>query len=440
MPTDCLQIRDCTMKPQTSRVRLTAGRVDDFQCPANKSQSFLWDTDAPTLALRASPTGRKTYIFESRLHGATIRINIGTVTDWPLGDARTRAQELKRLMDSGTDPREVERQKLADKASVMVAKLEAEQYTLAKLLNAYCDNQEAIGRKSHADARSIFKLHVAEAWPQVAELPANLVTPEQIADMMRRVIQLGKGRTANKLRSYVRAAYQVAKASRSKASIPVEFKAFNVTANPASDTEPDESANRADKDPLSAGEMRTYWQAIHNIEGFPGALLRFHLFTGGQRQEQLVELRTSDAGDDSILLYDSKGRPGKPARPHLVPLPHDAAVALMECEPKGTYALSTDGGVTHVSATTLSRWAKQAGSGIERFKTKRIRSGVETLLASARISEDHRGRLQSHGISGVQQRHYDGHSYMEEKRDALNALFKLLMTDPVSNIVPFKAA
>jgi integrase len=436
LPTDSR----CAMKEQASRVRLTAGRVEAFGCPDNKSQAFLWDTEAPTLALRATPTGRKTFIFESRLNGATVRITIGTMLDWPLGDARTRAQELKRLTDAGTDPREVESQKQAEKTAAKAAKLEAEKYTLEALLAAYCNNQEVLGRKSHADARSIFKLHVVEAWPKVAALPANLVTPEQIADMMRRVIQLGKGRTANKLRSYMRAAYQVAKASRSKASIPIEFKAFNVRSNPASDTEPDESANKADKNPLSAGELRTYWHAIKNIDGFPGALLRLHLLTGGQRLEQLVQLRTADAQDDSILLYDGKGRPGKPARPHQVPLTDDAVVALMECEPKGDYALSTDGGTTHVSAATLSEWAMQCGAEIGDFQTKRIRSGVETLLASARISGEHRGRLQSHGISGVQARHYDGHDYMDEKREALNALFNLLTSKPESIVVPFKTA
>ena len=46
-------------KPQ-HRVRLTAGRVDAFTCPAGKSQAFLWDTEAPALALRVTPTGRKT--------------------------------------------------------------------------------------------------------------------------------------------------------------------------------------------------------------------------------------------------------------------------------------------------------------------------------------------------------------------------------------------
>jgi integrase len=109
------------MPKQQNRVRLTAGRVDAFACPVGKSQAFLWDTDAPSLALRVSPTGRKTYVFESRLNGQSLRVNIGTATDWPIEKARTRAQELKRLVDAGTDPREIERQQQADKAALKVA-------------------------------------------------------------------------------------------------------------------------------------------------------------------------------------------------------------------------------------------------------------------------------------------------------------------------------
>ena len=105
------------MKKQESRVRLTAGRVAEFICPSAKSQAFLWDTDAPTLALRATPTGRKTYVFEARLHGATLRIGIGTVADWPVAQARAKARGLKMLVDNGDDPRELEREKLAAKAA-----------------------------------------------------------------------------------------------------------------------------------------------------------------------------------------------------------------------------------------------------------------------------------------------------------------------------------
>ena len=109
------------MGEQRSRVRLTAGRMADFACSPGKSQSFLWDTDTPTLALRASPSGRKTFVFESRLDGNTVRIPIGTIADWAIEKARARAQSFKVLVDSGVDPRELERDKQAAKAAREVA-------------------------------------------------------------------------------------------------------------------------------------------------------------------------------------------------------------------------------------------------------------------------------------------------------------------------------
>jgi integrase len=311
------------------------------------------------------------------------------------------------------------------------AQRQAATASLEHLLTAYCDHLEAMGRRSHRDARGIFRLHVFDAWPETASMPAKDVPSERFADMMRKLIDAGKGRTANKLRSYCRAAYQTARAARSKPSIPVLFKRFDIAANPVADTEPDESQNRPDKRPLSAAELKAYWSLVKTLPGFPGALLRLHLLTGGQRIEQLVNLRTENINEDSLVLHDGKGRPGRPPRPHTVPLIKAARKALAECGATGCFALSTDGGSTHVSATTLSEWAVDVARGaIGNFQAKRIRSGVETLLASAGISQDVRGRLQSHGLSGVQTRHYDGHDYLPEKRAALELLFRLLDARP----------
>lgn len=324
------------------------------------------------------------------------------------------------------------------RAKAEAKKLEARQFTLEALLTDYCDHLQALGRMSHKDARSIFANHVIGPWPKVAALPANQVTGEQIADMMRRVIELGLDRTANKLRSYVRAAYQTAKSAKSKASIPVKFKGYAVTHNPGADTEPDESANRADKNPLSAEELRSYWQTIKSMPGIQGAALRLHLLTGGQRIAQLVRLRTADVKPDAILLEDGKGRPGKPPRPHTLPLTPQAAQAMRDCNPQGTFAISTDGGKTALAATTLSLWAKDAAQ-MPGFQAKRIRSGVETLLSSAKVSKDTRGRLQSHGIAGVQDRHYDGHDYLDEKRQALETLHRLLDAPADNNVIQLRA-
>lgn len=105
------------MSKASSRVRLTVARVEAFACPPGKSQAFLWDTEAPSLMVRATPTGRKTYAFEARLNGTTIRVNIGTAADWSLDRARKRATELKQQVDSGEDPRELEKTKAAEKAA-----------------------------------------------------------------------------------------------------------------------------------------------------------------------------------------------------------------------------------------------------------------------------------------------------------------------------------
>lgn len=331
-------------------------------------------------------------------------------------------------------------------------KLEASKFTLRNLLTDYCNHLEALDRKSHKDARSIFKLHIAEAFPQIASLPANQVTGEQVADMMRHLLELQKGRTANKLRSYLRAAYQVAIGARSKASTPIHFKSYRVINNPGADTVPDEAQNKPDKNPLNIAEIRSYWQTIKVMDDFKGAVLRLHLLTGGQRIEQLVNLKTCDITSNTITLYDSKGRPGKAPRPHTVPLTVLAAEALKKCNPQGVYALSTDldgtskdgtatlKGTTHLAATTLSKWAVDAAVNIPSFATKRIRSGVETILASARISTEIRGRLQSHGITGVQARHYDGHDYIPEKQHALETLLDLLEVSTSSNVVTLRAA
>jgi integrase len=317
-------------------------------------------------------------------------------------------------------------------AEAAAAQEAAQKYSLKALLLDYCDHLKALGRRSHTDARSIFTLHVFDVWPVVAATPARLVEIEQIADMMRKLHEAGKGRTANKLRSYTRAAFQVAKDARSNPKIPVRFKGYGVTINIASEVAPDTDANKPAKHPLSVEELRTYWQAIKPVTGLKGAALRLHLLTGGQRLEQLVTLHTADTTANTITLYDGKGRPGKAPRPHTLPLIPEAAQALAECAPAGLYALSSDPGekkgTTHIAATTLARWAQEvaAGAGIEGFQAKRIRSGVETLLAARGVTQDIRGRLQSHGISGVQAAHYDGHHYLPEKESALLALFKAL--------------
>ena len=125
----------------------------------------------------------------------------------------------------------------------------------------------------------------------------------------------------------------------------------------------------------------------------------------------------------SITIFDNKGRSGQGPRPHQLPLISGVAQALAVFGRDGEFVISTTAGKKAISCRTLAGWAHDiVGTSIDGFQLKRIRSGVETLLAAKGVSREVRGHLQSHGLTGVQARHYDGHDYMLEKRRALEVL------------------
>ena len=95
------------------RHELTAGLIESLTCPTGKTQAFLRDTESPGLRVRVTPAGAKSYVFEGKLNRQTIRRTIGDVRNWMIPAARVEANRLRSLLDLGTDPRELEREKLA---------------------------------------------------------------------------------------------------------------------------------------------------------------------------------------------------------------------------------------------------------------------------------------------------------------------------------------
>jgi len=129
------------------RERLTPDRIRRFSCPADAKQSFLWDTDAPRLAVRVT-TGAKSFIFEAKLNRQTVRVTIGDVRAWNLDDARAEARRLQTLIDQGIDPR----QEKADKLAAIEAKREESRRIEAPALevwNAYIEARRPKWSASH---------------------------------------------------------------------------------------------------------------------------------------------------------------------------------------------------------------------------------------------------------------------------------------------------
>jgi integrase len=115
----------------------TVGRVAGFECEPGKQQSIFWDNKTPGLGCRVT-VGAKSFIFETKLHGKTLRITIGDVRTWPVGRAQAEATRLKALADQGVDPR----QQKIDRAAAAEAKrveISRQQVTLADVWPRYID-------------------------------------------------------------------------------------------------------------------------------------------------------------------------------------------------------------------------------------------------------------------------------------------------------------
>jgi hypothetical protein len=67
------------------------------------------------LAVRVT-AGAKSYIFQSRLDGRSLRMTIGNTTDWSIDAARKEARSLQMLVDQGIDPREQKAKQREDNA------------------------------------------------------------------------------------------------------------------------------------------------------------------------------------------------------------------------------------------------------------------------------------------------------------------------------------
>ncbi|MFI8146082.1 tyrosine-type recombinase/integrase [Acinetobacter sp. ABJ_C5_2] len=88
------------------KTKFTSVKVLKFDPPAEgKNQVFYWDSDTPSLSVRVTQNENRSYIFQSRVSGKSIRITIGGVTVWSLDDARKEARRLQQLCDQGIDPR-----------------------------------------------------------------------------------------------------------------------------------------------------------------------------------------------------------------------------------------------------------------------------------------------------------------------------------------------
>jgi integrase len=405
------------------RVHLTAGKVASYQHEGAGTQSFLWDDDPFGFGVRATkvstrnPRGTKAYIFQGRFNGDPIRITIGNTKVWTLEDARKQAKSFQSQIDKGRDPREVKAQNIASDLAVKEARSKVikekelkSKLTLRALCEAYCEGLKVKGKtKSATDSLSAFRVHLFST--EFADMPAKDITSKAISQIIRKVYESGKERTAGILRNYLVAAFNAARKAPFDPKASSSLIAFDITTNPAEiiSTIPIKRGDRH----LSAEELKEYLSYLGDTP--TDLLLKVHLYSGGQRIAQLARIKAADYQEDMgvLRLLDPKGKRSV-AREHFIPLA-PKAISIVDSMNKGDDTLFASN--ERKAGARVSEISKAMGK--EPFDIGDLRRTCETMLGSLGISKDIKAQLLSHGIGGVQDAHYDRYDYIKEKRNAL---------------------
>jgi len=135
-----------TLIVKAEKVKLTAGRIAAFKCPKDKPQAFLWSNDPLGLAVRVTAKGTKSYIYQAKVNGQSMRVTIGDVQKWSIADAEAEARRLQTVIDTGNDPRQVKAKQEAEQdaqAAALAQKQISESVTVSEAWQAYIADRSA---------------------------------------------------------------------------------------------------------------------------------------------------------------------------------------------------------------------------------------------------------------------------------------------------------
>ncbi|WLI89220.1 integrase family protein [Massilia sp. R2A-15] len=284
------------------RTNFTAERVASFKCEPGKQQTIFWDGKAPGLGLRATRTGAKSYIFETRLHGKTLRLTIGDPRTWTISKAQAEATRYKTLTDQGIDPRRVREEMRAAQISAertAHANAKRDAVTLGDIWREYVAERAPLWSAHHLSAHH----KIIQLGGEKRTRSPRLTAPGPLAQFATmRMVDITTERVEAWARAEVvarpssaRLAMRLLKACLNWCSTHPTYAAV-VTTNPAKSSKARETLGKSKvkSDVLQRQQLGAWFDAVRQI-GNPviSAYLQCLLLTGARREE-MAKLRWVD--------------------------------------------------------------------------------------------------------------------------------------------------
>lgn len=172
---------------------------------------------------------------------------------------------------------------------------------------------------------------------------------------------------------------------------------------------------------LSDDEIRLIWA---QLTGIFGAIVKTLLLTA-QRRDEVGEMPHSEIDQSSV--WTIPGERYKGGRAQVVPL-STAALDMIQSQPKrsnyvftGRTGMTPFSGYSKAKVTLDKAVARANGNPLPNWRLHDLRRTARSLMSRAGVRSDVAERVLGHAIPGVEGI-YDRHSYLAEKRDALEKL------------------
>ena len=394
-----------------AKVNFTADRVAAFQCEAGKQQSIMWDAKTPGLGLRVTAAGARSYIFETRLEGKTIRITIGDVRTWTVGKAQAEATRHKAQTDQGIDPRQLRAEQVAAQVAVKVETAAAalrESVTLGAVWPVYvAERTPHWGEHQISAHRKIIQAGGEERKrsPKPTKPgPLSVLAAERLVDLTDARIEAWAKVEAQTRPSSARLAMRLLKAFLNWCSAHPQYSGI-VTRNVAKSAKAREILGKpkVKHDLLQREQLKAWFGEVRKIGNPVIAAYLQTLLMIGARREEVAGLRWADVD----FQWGSMKLGDKVEDFRMVPLTPYVAHLLAALPRRNEWVFSSPSAESgKLAEPRIAHNEAVAAAGLPHLTLHGLRRSFATLSEWTETPAGIAAQIQGHAPQGVREQNY----------------------------------
>jgi integrase len=376
----------------------------------------ITDAKCQGLELRVTGTGAKSFAFQYRSRrgdNKVVRLTLGSYPDLSLATARTMADQHRKAIADGRDPRDEKRVEAVKAA----AKAEGEGRTFDTVADEYLDKYAKLKKSSWRNDESYLRRPRAR-W---GKRPVSTVTDDDVAALLDDIAAEAPV-SANRTQSVLHTLFRWSKEPGRK----------YVITNPVADM-PRRTKEKAKERVLADAEIRTLWRGLDDpklpAERSVALALKLILLTAarpgmvaGMTREELHGL------DGKTPEWHLPGSRMKNGKPFIVPLSREAVAVIKEAMPDKDAVVvfrSRFHNRASIARHTLSQSLLDIVKhlGMKKFTPHDLRRTAATLARRNEVPRDDVSAFLAHkkvDVTAV----YDVYDMIVEKRAAVATLGK----------------